>query len=521
MKKTVSQLLDGCEPHQIDPLISDIDAELPEGADIDNIRSLTISKVRISNSRRIRRIIAIAVCAVMLAGVLVGCYVAEKVDYENAVEFFDLNDMTTDGLSRSDIKRVYRDISSESFEYDDSYKLLSESRDTYSVEGVDIKISNSMNNNTAVPDNLNYGYSLNEAHGDIPDGVSYTGDYYDGADADAFLTKSADGEVKWTTHFKTMTYSDDYYVAGGRVLITGYVMYDKLHDYMHTCLALVDDSTGELLWEKELDSKYHFDEYANAVLTADGCAAVLTIASDDRFSGENHLVFREFDITGKAVHEHEQRKDDMYYSFNLTEISDGWLAVYNAVTESSSVSSTLSTVPHILVFDSEGVIRREWDFADLGSDGSADGSCNIKSITEHDGRIFVAVTKRNSTDLYNGMDIEKMLPEGETFASFSDKARDRVRECFSAVLYVFDSASTKPQQFYSVGGAMALNESLSFGEDGSLVWRVGRIVRAGWSPYTSSFSLYGVTRRYDYTFDSDNKLLRQDRTDKFGSFTTL
>ena len=56
-------------------------------------------------------------------------------------------------------------------------------------------------------------------------------------------------------------------------------------------------------------------------------------------------------------------------------------------------------------------------------------------------------------------------------------------------------------------------------DDGNLVWHIGRIIRCGYSPYTSSFVFYGVTRQYDYTFDSDNNILRQEKTDIFGSFT--
>ncbi|RAZ51439.1 hypothetical protein DK853_46530, partial [Klebsiella oxytoca] len=64
-----------------------------------------------------RKWLALAAClalTVSLAGV---AFAAEAREYGAAVAFFDENGLSTEGLSRSDVKAVYRDITSQHFTY--------------------------------------------------------------------------------------------------------------------------------------------------------------------------------------------------------------------------------------------------------------------------------------------------------------------------------------------------------------------------------------------------------------------
>ena len=509
MKKTVTDLFDDCQPQELDSLLESVDADLPAEADPERIKALAMHKAGVSPRRRTaRRIALIAACVTVLAGILVGCYVAEKVEYDNAVRFFDLNNLDTDGMSRDDIKRVYRDITTERFAYNDSYELLSENCGTVTVEGVDISISNSANNANNLKNGdiavLNSGYPDSIRHGDIPDTTLYfVGDEFEKDIAD---------KVIWRT--KLPHCYENYYIAGGRVLIWGSYIYDETHDYMHTSVALIDDKDGTILWEKTLDSQYHFDEYPRAVLTDDGRIAVLTVATDDRFTGENYLVFRELDLKGEIVVEHEQRKDDICYTDLLTPLSDGWLAVYDRVF-SGGGSWTES---YLLKLDKNGVIQNQWSFSENDSDGF---QYEIADIIEHDGKLYISAQARpNASTLYENADYENFPENTDSLSDgFSDEWRDRAREEFSSVLYVFDPESDKPEEFYSVGGT--LPGSLRTDDDGNLVWRVGRIVKCGWAPWANSFQFYGITRRYDYTFGSDSAELREEKTDHFNTFRTL
>lgn len=515
MKKTLNSLLDNCQPQELDSVLQNIDADLPDEAGAEKIRTLAMQKAGVSPRRpTARKIILLAACIALVAAVLVGCYVAEKVEYDNAVKFFDLNDLDTEGLTRSDIKRVYRDITTDAFQYNDSYELLAQKSDTQQVEGVDIDITNNANELNNI-DVLNSGAADDRNHGAIPDKTEYfIGDEFE---------KFASGETVWRT--KLPHCYEDYYLAGGKALIWGSYIDDEKHDYMHTSVALIDDKDGAILWEKTLDSKYHFDEYPQAVLTDDGRIAVLTVATDDRFSNKNYLVFRELNSKGEVVIEHEQRKDDICYTDLLTPLSDGWLAEYSPASTDFSTDFTESgdpilSLPRFIKFNEKGEIQCEWDWTEAFSEGF---HYETVCVTEHQGKIFVSAQARPNTSLlYDNADDENIPEDTDSLADgFTDEWRDAAREEFSAVLFVFDPQNSKPEQFYSVGGAMALSDGLRTDGDGNLVWRVGRIVKCGWAPWASSFQLYGVTRRYDYTFDSDKTLLRQERTDCFDSFRTM
>ena len=53
---------------------------------------------------------AVAACLVLIVSLTGGILVAEAKEYNAAVDFFEENGLSTEGLSRSDVKAVYRDI---------------------------------------------------------------------------------------------------------------------------------------------------------------------------------------------------------------------------------------------------------------------------------------------------------------------------------------------------------------------------------------------------------------------------
>ena len=506
MKKTVTNILDDCQPQELDSLLEQIDADLPAEADPERIKALAMQKAGVIPRRRtVRRIALIAACITVLAGILVGCYVAEKVEYDNAVRFFDLNNLDTDGMSRGDIKRVYRDITTESFRYDDSYSILSSDR----VEGVDISITNNVNNNIGNDqiESMNYGLPLFQVYGDIPDKTTYfVGDECE---------KNANGETVWRT--KLPHYCDSAHIAGDRVLVWGEYIYDDLHDYMHTHVALIDDKDGKILWDKTLDSEYRFDESACAVMTDGGKIAVLTLATDDRFSDEKVLVFRELDTKGKVLTERELPEDDLTFIHRMIPLTDGWLAQIGETVSADTTADVSEIRDKWIRLDQSGEIKEEWHFPEQDENDSFE----LIDIREFDGRIYLsAQAHRLEPKLWETADYDHIPMDSESLSDgFTDELRDAAREDYSSVLFVYDPATDKPERFYSVGGAMA--GKLCTDDSGNLVWQVGRIVKCGWAPWASSFQYYGITRRYDYTFSDDGTALREEKTNHFNSFRTL
>ena len=502
MKKTLTSLLNRCQPEELDGVLENIEIDLPDEASADTIKTLALQKAGVKPRRPIRKLVLIAACIALVAAVLVGCYVAEKVEYDAAVKFFDLNDFDTEGLSRDDIKRVYRDFTTERFAYNDSYELLESNRSTDTVAGVDISIMNSANDlNNSEIGAIGSGRYDSRIRGDIP------------ADTDYFFDKGFSKEVagKPIWHFGFDHEYENYCVAGGKVLLWGEEVDDPEHCYMHTYLALLDDKDGKAIWEKKLESSYHFCDDPTALLTDDGRIAVLTIETDDRFHEEKYLEFRELNLKGEVVTSHEQREDDLVFTDYLTALSDGWLAELQYESIDAELENSVILVPRLTKFSRQGEIESEWT---LTEENMGNLLYEIKEITEYDEKIFLSI----------GMSEQVMtIPDDTDYETledgFSDKWRDYVRERYQSTLYVLDSNSGKPEQFYSVGGTLA--GDLRVDDNGNLVWQVGRIVKCGYAPWANSYSLYGITRRYDYTFDSDKNLLKQERTDIFKRFQIM
>ena len=67
---------------------------------------------------------AVAACLVLIVSLTGGILVAEAKEYNAAVDFFEENGLSTEGLSRSDVKAVYRDITSQHFTYDKTAEVI-------------------------------------------------------------------------------------------------------------------------------------------------------------------------------------------------------------------------------------------------------------------------------------------------------------------------------------------------------------------------------------------------------------
>ena len=519
MKKSLTSILDNCEPQELDPVLRNIDAGLPAEANAENIKSLALQKAGVAKrAGTARRVALIAACIALLAGILVSCYVAEQNEYDSAVKFFDLNELDAGDMTRSDIKRVYRDITTERFELDQSAALLIKDADgnieegnfkisagnTDTVKGAEISIMNNTLPDMGEIGSLNLGVPIFKGHGEIPDGTAYTsGDE---------MQKYVDSETVWLT--KLSRFYGNFYVAGDKILIWTEYIYDDVHDYMHTSVALIDDKDGSVLWEKTLDSSYHFDEYGQAALTDDGRIAVLTMATDDRFSDDKYLVFRELNSRGEVVTEYEQPNDGIVFIYRLIPLSDGWLAEAGCEKMLSSSKQYSAVATRFIKLGYDGRIVSEWSLGDYSYE-------DIAGIKEYGGKLYLSVQSRAEESALNeSVDYEHIPKEMESFSDgFTDELRDAARKDFSSVLYVIDPKTNKPEEFYTVGGTMAGDFGVD--EDGDLVWHVGRIVKCGWAPYMNSFQYYGLTRRYDYTFSGDGAKLKEEKTDFFDSFRTM
>ena len=434
MKTSVHELLDGMTAAELDQA-----GELP-AADLGDeqsgrIATLAMKKAGIERKKKgqVGRFLLVAACIAAFMGALAGCYAIDEAQYRRAEEFFDLNHFSVEGLDRDQIKRVYRDITTESFTYDKSTQVLLEKNGiVYSVEGVNLSITNYANNSQPAL----WGDSSLPLNGAaVPDGSTVT----------------------------------------------------------------IDSSLLNTV-----------GSYAGAI-NADGNTAVIGTSVWQSMSDARYLVFRLTDPSGHLIARKETRMDELTSVQKVAAIDGGWLA---AVTVRCADLSFGQYRQRIVRLGADGEVLQQYGY------DPDDGKYHIEGMTRVGNVLFLSATFRPTTSkLYQYDDYEDLIrgidPE-HPFSCYTEEWRERAREEFSAILLVIDADSGEPEQFYRVGGAFA--GALGMDEEGNLRWSVGRIVACGYSPATNAFSIYGVTRRYDYTFDSVKKLLKQERTDLIGSF---
>lgn len=132
MKKSFTDIIDGLPPEELDLLLDGVEEK---GDEVSSARIHKLVRGRMPHEKkksaamrrspgRLKRVIAaaLAVLTALAAGTFV--YAAEAKEYKEATMFFSENGLNTAGLSRTEIKAVYRDITTESFTYDKTGNIL-------------------------------------------------------------------------------------------------------------------------------------------------------------------------------------------------------------------------------------------------------------------------------------------------------------------------------------------------------------------------------------------------------------
>jgi hypothetical protein len=79
------------------------------------LHKITIRKTNAQD--QMERVVAACLALFIVIGSTAVALAVEAKEYNAAVAFFESNGLSTDGLSRSDVKAVYRDITTQRFTY--------------------------------------------------------------------------------------------------------------------------------------------------------------------------------------------------------------------------------------------------------------------------------------------------------------------------------------------------------------------------------------------------------------------
>ena len=451
--------------------------------------------------------VAVACIALLLllCGFSTYAVVAEAREYNKAVVFFHTYDLSTDGLSRSDIKKIYKDITTGRFTYGKTSEVIQKNISGYEIfqdepTPEDLKnlweYKNSsgryqVQNNNRTKDGISYKYYSEEKYNE---GLGFS--IHDRS----IFEKYKDEKIVWSVEFKAF-YIENYVVSNDKVIVYGQTAAWSSSQNIYAYMAMID-SDGTLLWETKLQNGFK-DEYIAAVLPEGDKITVFSRGS------LKYLCLSEYDMDGNPLSFYKNEVDN-YGIWNAARLGDGYIVQLGSyITDEHA---------RIVKVDSKGNITDSFTYA------SDDESYYITGMIEYNGNIYLSaysVPALNNDERNAGgrTDIARILNyifDNKKFEISNEELTKLVRDNFTAVLLVCEPSSGVPQEFFSVKGS--LGGKLSLSESGTLLWDVESITDTYLSLATSSFTIGGKSYVYTYTFDEDGTLLSQEKTGELTDF---
>ena len=437
--------------------------------------------------RRFRWGMAAACLLVILAlGSAVYARAAEARAYETAVTFFEENGLPQEGLSRSEIKEVYRDITTRRFSYGKTLEVIRQT-----VPGLEIAQSEPS------PEELAALWD-SKTRTDPPeeDGISFRRDYRyahhegrpDTLEA-SLLECRRDGETVWTAEFPF--YLDDFARYPEGILVWGWIDSPSAGT-TNARIACVDER-GEVLWQQPLLHGFQLEYIAAVLPDRDGAWAVIS-------RGDlKYLCLSRYDPMGKEL-SFRQTEVGNYGIWNAARLGDGYIVQLGSYNEGDYA--------HLFRMDREGNVIDEYAYE------GEDCVYHIMDMAEFGGQVYLSAyavpVQHDEGGRHEIADILDHILEKRDWAIDDEELTSLLRENYTAVLLLCDPGGGEPQTFYSVKGS--LGGKLTVNEAERLEWDVESFASSFFSPATSAFSIGGTCRVFRYAFAPDGTLIGQEDT---------
>lgn len=458
---------------------------------------------------------AVAACLALVISLAGITFIAEAREYDAAVEFFEDNGLSMEGLSRSDVKAVYKDITTEHFTYDKTADVIRQA-----VPGVEIS------QEEPTPEKLAEVWSQNMVPPvETKSGISYRSGTYSttvsgldfkwGLPTRSYLTCFRDNEVLWRTDFTYFLLYNQVFTPYG-TLVWGiddgeYDEYDGSDgSRCSTTLILIDDS-GNIKWQRWFNHGFQYGEYIKEIIdNGDGTFAVIGSGYDYADGYENYDEYTEYD---KRLNSYlclsQYDKDGNEVSFRKIsekEIrSSGLVGAWRAVRLENNYFVQVGE-DKLVKLDREGRLLDSVKYDDKNFD------YEICDMIEFAGQVYLSV----DADL-------KEQEDGNA----ADSEESPVRK--TAMLLVCDPEDSELKTFYSAKGffVSASQQQLTVNDAGELVWEVGSELYVEYprdtkmpeempeiiSPEDFSNGLRGyrsARRVCQYAFDTDGNLIKEE-----------
>lgn len=457
----------------------------------------------LSHIQRAKKWYLTAAACIVLIVLSVGIYgCAEEIkEYNEAASFFEENNLPLEGLSRNDIKEVYRDITAGSFSYDKTADVITSS---ITVSGYEIL------QNDPTPEDIeefwNFIFDRNNSStvNSKPAYSKYMIRYVENSETTenyewifkgytSFLEKYDDNQPDvpvWSIEFKNIKIFD-YADCGKSIYVYGEHYNEEAPSAVYGdayWIALVNEN-GNILWEKILDienESYASLYFNNGLIFSESSVIIFSRGTDK--SNKSIIYMREYDTYGKLIFENEIDMKDIHSDFseyyrieNTVKFEDGYILHFNSTAYGDNVIK----------------LNKAGELTDTFTYESDDCVYHIQDIIEYNGRIYFSATVTpilQDNTLYN---------RNEDLTSYLQKFH-------TAVLLICDMDSGEPKEFYSVKSSMG--SDLSISSDGKLIWEIKNITGAYSSLEWNSHSIEGLCHIYKYTFEQNGKITKKEKT---------
>ena len=474
----------------------DAAAKLPETSlDFPTIPSASKSK---PNYKTWKAIASLAACFILLIGI--GFITVEAKEYKDAVAFFGEHGLSTDGLSRNDIKAVYRDITTKSFTYSKTAEVITSSLTTEQIGGYEIL------QNNPTPQELETLWNYKNCAGGFPP-PNHQGIHY----MYRFELKEHE-QLGFSVHDKSFiekyngdtllwSFSVSEFVINGHCIVSdGIIVYGSSpilssSDKAFAWIVKID-STGNFLWKRMLHHDFGKEYISEIIENTDGSYAVIS-------RGDlKHFCLSQYTAEGEETG-FKKTEVGRYEVGNAALFGDGYIVQFR---------SRQSNNDKIVKVDHEGNVTDAFSYS------GEDAYYYITDMISYNGNIYLSAysvpkladENKNAGGRYEIAAILNYLSDNNIWEISNEELTPMVRDNYTALLLMCDPSTGTPQEFYSVKGS--LGDKLSLSDSGMLLWDVKNIVDTFYSPATSLFTIGGTCCVYRYTFDPSGILLNQEAT---------
>ena len=504
MKKDLSSIIETMSEENVDILIQNLDlTDSFDKLSADNIKNKVRHKIKKQRRRPkivlSKRLLGKVACCVLLITLALTTLSAAvfAIEYNNAVKFFDENNISVEGLSKIEMVVIYRDITTRSFTYSKTGEVIQKAIYKGNIKGFDLlggKITSS-----DIEDLWNY-YSYNGRKFVANEGVASPSDSTEfklsfDFDRDKrifdyyYLEKYVNGNHLWTATFP-MRSIEGYDYHNGVVAVYGRCMESNLSKYDDFFIGKVDGN-GNILWQAILNHKEKINYIKNVFLTENGGVHVfVTYVHSD-------IGFYEIDENGTCISSHRIQLDESVAY--IERFKDGYIACAGISDDDSKFS--------VLLFDSTGQLSKKFEY------GNNDYQYIVTDMIEFGGNIYISAYAIDLKKVPDGFGVKVGQKYGNNLEAVSDKYVTKLwRKYCSGVLFICDPDTGIPQKFFSASGA--LGAELCINTDNELVWNLQKISKVEYSPKTSAFTYKVFVNVHRYAFNSSGLLIKQEKTDE-------